>query len=85
MNDSGLKGNGGERDERGEGSGVTGPETQSGDGRKEKVVLQQEGLSTREGELRTDGLRVTDGVLKSEKSSRRTNGCCCCKGRSTKR
>jgi hypothetical protein len=66
MNDSGLKGNGGERDERGEGSGVTGPETQSGDCRKEKVVLQQEGLSTREGELRTDGLRVTDGVLKSE-------------------
>jgi hypothetical protein len=62
-----LKGNGGERNERGEGSGVTGPETQSGDCRKEKVVLQQEGLSTREGELRTDGLRVTDGVLKSKK------------------
>jgi hypothetical protein len=40
MNDSGLKGNGGERDERGEGSGVIGPETQSGDCRKEKVVLQ---------------------------------------------
>jgi hypothetical protein len=34
MNDLGLKGNGGERDERGEGSGVTGPETQSGDCRK---------------------------------------------------
>jgi hypothetical protein len=67
MNDSGLKGNGGERDERGEESGVTGPETQSGDCRKEKVVLQQKGLSTREGELRTYGLRVTDGVLKSEK------------------
>jgi hypothetical protein len=79
----GSTGKGGERNMRGEdGSGVTGPGTESGDCRgeggsvrvngdfgvgKENVVLEEKGLKVREGVLRTDGVRVTDGVLKSDK------------------